>query len=345
MREVVFAIPGDPDTLTGGYIYDKRLSRALPEHGWRVAPLRLGDGFPTPSAEEMRHAATALAAVPADRPLVVDGLAFGALDPAAVVGIEVPLVALVHHPLALEGGLDTAATRAVAARERANLAAAAAVVVTSPHTGEVLVRDYAVPPVRLTVALPGIDRPDRPAVGGAPPHVLCVGSLTARKAHDVLLRALADLGDLDWRLSLVGGARDAHVAAALRDLVETLSLRDRVRFVGELSATELRAHYAGATVFALASRYEGYGMVFAEALSHGLPIVACRAGAVSDTVPAEAGLLVPPDDPAAFAGALRRVLSDPACHGKLSAAAWAAGRALPGWPDTAARVAAVLARL
>ena len=98
--------------------------------------------------------------------------------------------------------------------------------------------------------------------------------------------------------------------------------------------------YAKASLFALATRYEGYGIVFNEALVHGLPIVSCRTGAVPGTVPQEAGLLVPRDDPAAFAAALRSILTDPAKHKAMAGAASRFGSALGGWAETA-RIAGV----
>ena len=112
----------------------------------------------------------------------------------------------------------------------------------------------------------------------------------------------------------------------------------RVSFAGNMPQEKLDTLYATATVFALATRYEGYGMVFDEALSWGLPIISCTAGAVPDTVPAGAGRLVSPDAPDAMAQALRDVLTDADARAAMAAAAKTAGAALPGW-DTTAQIA------
>jgi glycosyltransferase involved in cell wall biosynthesis len=88
-------------------------------------------------------------------------------------------------------------------------------------------------------------------------------------------------------------------------------------------------------VFVLASRFEGYGMALAEAIAHGLPVVSTMAGAIPDTVPPEAGLLVPSDDAAALARALRRLISNPTERRRLATNARAAAVQLPTWQDSA----------
>ena len=113
VKQAVFAVPGDLATPTGGYGYARRIIAELGALGWRIEVLDLGDGFPLPTAGTRAIAAERLALLPPDRPIVVDGLAFGVLPEAAeVLRQSHRLVALVHHPLALESGLSAAQSAA-----------------------------------------------------------------------------------------------------------------------------------------------------------------------------------------------------------------------------------------
>ena len=137
VNRVAFAVPGDLATPTGGYGYDRRIIAELRALGWQVDVVSLGDGFPRPSAEQRAIALSRLKSVPEGVPVVVDGLALGALpEEAETIARRAPLVALVHHPLALETGLSPEDAEKLFESERAALAAVHAVIVTSPTTGE-----------------------------------------------------------------------------------------------------------------------------------------------------------------------------------------------------------------
>src|SRR5262245_55663912 len=100
--EVVFAVPGDLATPTGGYTYDRRIMTELAALGWRARHLDLGEDFPRPSAAQRADAGAKLAAVSLTTPVIIDGLAYGVLpEVGAALGPTHCLVALVHHPLAL----------------------------------------------------------------------------------------------------------------------------------------------------------------------------------------------------------------------------------------------------
>jgi glycosyltransferase involved in cell wall biosynthesis len=338
-RPVVFAVPGDLDTPTGGYTYDRRMIAELKQLGWAVEVLDLGDEYPRPSPAARAATRAKLAAVPPDTPIVIDGLAFGVLpDIAVVLSRTHCLIGLVHHPLALESGLAPAEAQALGASERAALAATRHVVATSQAVGRLLVSDFAVAPERLTVAPPGSDQalPARGSRDGTL-ALLAVGALVPRKGYDVLIAGLARLDDLPWRLTIAGDrTRDPATAARLERDIARANLSARVTLAGAVSAECLDALYVGADLFVLPSRFEGYGMVFAEAIAHGLPVIGTTAGAIPDTVPAAAGLLVPPDDVDALAAALRRLIVDAGERDRLAAAARAAAARLPTWAGSAA---------
>ena len=339
-----FAVPGALTTLTGGYFYDRRLVEGLRGLGHDIRVVTLPDGFPDPGEAAMRVALAQVQALPADVPVIVDGLAFGALPTDGVARMVAPILALVHHPLALETGLDRAEAAALRVRERENLEFARHVLVPSPHTKAVLMAEYGVPAEKITVLVPGIDRVATVAVEKAdPPLILSVGILHPRKGHDVLIAALAAVGDLDWQAVIVGNPWDAAHVAELGWRIADAGMSGRIRLAGAVEMAERDRFYGAASVFALATRYEGYGIVFNEALVQGLPIVTCRTGAVPDTVPPDAGLLVAVDDAEGFAGALRQVLEDRALRERMAAAAAQAGAGLPSWDDVARRAAVVLA--
>jgi len=309
-----------------------------------VAHRALDASFPAPTPEALAHARGILAAVPEGGLVLADGLAFGALpELAEAEGGRLRLVALVHHPLAAETGLPPGLADAARRSETRALAQARRVLVTSRSTAALL-SGYGVPAGRVRVVEPGTDPvPPAEGSGSGPLRLLCVASLVPRKGHDILFHALAGLRDHPWNLDCVGSLkRDPAWVDALVHLRDELGLARRVSLLGSLDDDDLGRRYAAADLFVLPSRFEGYGMAFAEALARGLPILAADAGAVGATVPPEAGVLVPPDDSAALGLALRRVLDDPILRRRLAAGARAAGLRLPTWPQAAAAFAAAL---
>jgi glycosyltransferase involved in cell wall biosynthesis len=344
VKRFVFAVPGDLATPTGGYAYDRRMAAELVGLGWDVEVADIGNEFPRPSAAVRESARARLIAVPADTPIVVDGLAFGVLpELAAELHRDHPLLALVHHPLALESGIPPAEADEFHRRERAALAHTDRVIVTSPSTARRLSADYAVAAERITVALPGSeprtpkrDDRDRRAGRAGPLALLAVGAVVRRKGYDVLLDALASLRDLPWRMTVAGDrTRSPATVAALEAQARRHDLGGRIAFAGAVDDDRLAALHAEADLFVLPSRFEGYGMAFAEAIAHGLPVIGTTAGAIPDTVPDGAGILVPPDDAAALAHVLRRLITNDGERETLATAARAAAARLPTWPQSA----------
>jgi glycosyltransferase involved in cell wall biosynthesis len=337
MAAVTFAVPGSLDQPTGGYKYDRRVIAGLRQRGCEVDVIDLGDGFPRPTPEIIHAALPRLRRVPAGRPVVVDGLALGVLpEAAAALRSSHRVIALVHHPLALESGLTPGEAAALRDSERAALGAVSRVVVTSPATRRILVADYGVPNEMIAVALPGTERAACAAVVRKPMqetiNLLAVGAVVPRKGYDVLIEALEQLADLDWQLVIAGDCkRDRATAGELAATIARKHLESCVCLAGAVNEHELAALYREADVFVLASRFEGYGMAYAEAVAHGLPVIGTRTGAVPDTVPAGAGILVLPDDVVALAAALRSMIADAGLREYCSRTARASP--MPTWED------------
>jgi glycosyltransferase involved in cell wall biosynthesis len=332
-------VPGRLDQATGGYRYALRLVERWRASGEAVVVHELPGRFPDADATAREAAAALLAELGEASRIVIDGLALPAFYD-RLAGARV--VALVHHPLGLETGLARDAARRWLAAEAAALRQVRGIIVTSPGTaGDV--RRMGVQDTPIAVVLPGTDRPQGATTAHRDPHLLLtVASLTPRKGHVAALAALARLKHRRWRLMLVGSpTRDPACARHIRRAVCDYGLGRRVRFAGELGGERLARAYAQAGVFVLASRYEGYGMAFAEAMAWRLPVVGLRAGAVGRTVPRSAGILARPGHRRGLVRALDAMLL-PATRRRYAAGAARAGRRLPRWEDAARAFARAL---
>lgn len=356
VRSLDFVVPGDIETPTGGYIYDREILAGLRALGWRTAVHALDASFPTPTPAALRAARATFAGLAERSVVVIDGLALPGLDRVlADEARRLAIVALVHHPVALETGLAPDDARLFAAAEQRALSHAQRVITTSQWTARTLAVD-GVPISRLRVVEPGVDRRRTrgsadPQAGSSAEHagatetlkLLCVATLTPRKGHALLLEALNELRDRHWHLTCAGSLlRDAPTVAAIQHQIDRLSLRKRVSLLGDLDRDALDRQYERADLFVLPSYLEGYGMALAEAIAHGVPVISTTAGAIPETVPANASVLVPPGDARALTKALASVIDDPARRAALAAAARAARGTLSTWAGAAKKFAGAL---
>ena len=327
---VAFVTVEDTARLTGGYLYNGRLLDGLEENGVEVEMVVPCGAEPAEQAEAAPGFGGALDPARFDV-VVVDALARIVAAPHLDRWRSVrPVVALVHE---LPGVADPSSV----VRERPfeiPLLRSDRLVAVSGHGREVLL-GKGVPAGRVAVVPPGFDGlepcPEEPRDGGAP-RVLCVAQWIPRKGVLDLVRAWKTEDRSGAVLDLVGETdADAGYAAKVR---EAASEDPSILVRGPVDDATLAGLYASADVFALPSRYEGYGIVYAEALSFGLPIIACAVGPVPEVVGGEAALLVPPGDTEALSGALGRLLSDAGLREKMSAAALRRAAGLPRWRQT-----------
>jgi len=254
------------------------------------------------------------------------------------------LVPLVHHPLADETGLSREDASAFVVSERRTLALGRRVVVTSRATAQRVSLLFGIPLDRIAVVEPGVDRgPLSTGSASATPELLCVAAISPRKGYGTLVRALGMISDRKWHLTIVGSL-DRHLPSVeqLREGLRAAGLEQRVSLAGEADAPTISTYYQRSDLFVLATEYEGYGMVVAEALAHGLPIISTPVGAIPDLVGGEAGVLVPVGDASELADAMAKVLDDPDFRRRLAAGAARVRDRLYSWEAASMRMADVL---
>lgn len=334
-----FIVPGSIDQITGGYLYDRRIIEGLRSSGRPVGLLELMGEFPDVDGVATASAGACLAALGDGAAVCIDGLALPAFEDALpdAAGRQ-DIVLLVHHVLALETGLSPDEAERYAALERKLLPLCRGILCPSPRSAAD-VAAYGVPADRIGVIPPGTDKPaDATADRGPADQVrlLTVATLTPRKGHRLLIEALAALDRRDWHLTAIGSLdRDEDTVAAVRALIAARGLEAQVELAGEWPPEALSAAYRAADVFVLPSYYEGYGMAYAEAMAHGLPVIGTDAGAIPETVPASAGILVPAGDVTALTAALDQMIGNPKLRRARAEGAVAAAAGFADWTETA----------
>jgi glycosyltransferase involved in cell wall biosynthesis len=329
---------GDPATLTGGYLFHRRLAELAPANEARLDFVSFPERpYPWPILDGPR----ALALLRGTRPdvVVLDSIAAAFMAPwMRLRTLNAPVVGMLHQP---PGGIDhrPLRTRTQALLDRMAYRRAARLLLASesllPQFRQFGHRVFVVPPGRDVATSVGA-LPTEPRRGRAA-ALLCVGNWVERKGILDLLDAFASLKPNQATLHLVGDTRiDPPYAERVRQRLRDDDLRERVEVHGPLPLEAVAAWYAAADAFVLPSYREPYGTVYGEAMAFGLPVVGWRAGNLPYLAEHQReGLLVEPGDRAGLAAAMDRLCSDRALRDLLGRAALERAKHRPTWLDVA----------
>ena len=353
---IAFLTYGALEQTTGGYIYDRHLVTGLRAAGHQVWPLAMARedrGWPAQLVDSGKAEDPAAVDVVIEDELIHPSLA----DTRGwAAGPRPRVISLVHNLTCLQPA--TAQPAQARARERAYFAGADGVVAVCADTlagvREVSGRDESQLPA--VVAHPGADHlggdvtPDiavARARAPGPLRVLFVGTITAAKGPHRLLEALAGLPAEMVELDLAGRFDvDPAYVAELRQEIVRRRLSGQVRLYGELGGDELARLYHESHLLALPSDREAYPLVTLEAMGFGLPVLLTAAGGTREVLAdSDAGLLLAPDDRAAWAGALADLAGDRPRLAAMSLAALDRHAEHPRWSHTTAVVNAFLETL
>lgn len=266
---------GNYHTITGGYLYNRRLVENLEHHKIAVKLVQLPGNYPFPSDIDMQKAGDILDNLPLHSVLLIDSLVFGSC------GIlwkkyhtSHILIPLVHLPVFSDPKNQHQAS-ALRNIEMEAMAFAHHIIVTSFFTQSILQKE-GIPAEKVSVIPPGIDFfGKKKEYQPMPEQLLCVSNIGRNKNQLAIIRVLTHLKHLAWTLHLVGSVDfDPGYTKEIIMFLEVNGLKDRVKLHGTVSGKTLQELYLQSDLFIFASQFETYGMVVAEALSAGLPVIA-----------------------------------------------------------------------
>ena len=326
---VCFVVPDaidDPDRVSGGNVYDQHVRDGLRRSGWEVRMVLI-------PADSGSMTARTLSQLPDGALVLIDGLiAVCESEALTAQSSRLRTVVLAH----MVADFPT---------EREALRAAKCIIATSGWTrSELISRDFA-DLYDVVVAQPGTDPAAPTLASRSGGRLLCVGVVAPHKGQDLLVGALAHLTDIDdWSCTFVGSLDAAPgFVDELTQTIDQSQLTGRVTFTDVLAGRQLESAYSRADLVVVPSRNESFGMVVAEALARGIPVVAAHVGGIPEAMSSTAaGILVPPEDPWAIEVVLRQWLSSPGRRTELKKAAMEARATARPWSATIAVVASTL---
>jgi glycosyltransferase involved in cell wall biosynthesis len=320
---VLSSTPASPTEGSGTFVALDGLIRGLTRLGHEVTFRPLGVRTRFHTLDRWLYNVDAAARPPQGDVVVgvdLDGFLWArrrGLNTRGKVPFVVALKGIIADELRKERGWTRTLLGIQARWERANVHRADRVVVPSRYSAAVAAEVYGIPLARIAVVPEPIDLgawrrrfATAERRGSTRPTVLSVARMYPRKRLDDLLRAAVVLRERipGLHVRIVG---EGPMSDRLRRLHDDLALDDTVVFLGEVSRARLSVEYVGADCFCLPTIQEGFGLVFAEAMAAGLPVVACRAAAVPEIVAdGRTGLLVSPERPDELATALETVLTN-----------------------------------
>lgn len=277
--------PGEIDSISGGYIYNKNIIDGMRAQSVDVKLLNPGIDFPFPSKESLDNCMKFLLNIKSSSIVIVDSLILGTFPEIIEKFASKHILAgMIHLPLNLSPSFSEDEKIYFREREFSSFKHAALLFVTSEYTKSELIKS-GINEEKIHVVTPGINTsvnqrnyPDKPK------NLLCVSRITSSKGQLDLINALENLQHFNWNLTFCGGydEQDAYYKE-IRNRILISGLESRIDFTGEIPRLEVEKYYRQADLLILPSYFETYSMVLQEAMAFKLPVISANAGAVTQT--------------------------------------------------------------
>ncbi len=330
---------GDPAVNTGGNVYNRKISDALVNLDVPVGWLVIDD---VPASEEIvqNSVQRLLSGIPAGSVVLIDSLIFGSLGPVLpVFKDELMIIHMDHMPFYLHSGISPEEAGIRLKREKLALSFTHLVITTSEYTTRLIRRDLD-PKIPVVTVEPGIEplasKQNYPLL---PERLITVANILPSKAYEILVEALFHIKDLNWSLQIIGDEEmDSLYTARIKGMIREKGLADRIHFPGSVSDQELWDYYVGSDLFVLPTRHETFGMVIAEAIAAGLPVITTRAGGTPFAFREGCGIMLPANDATLLKQALERCLTDAGLYEGFIKAVSKEKQNYLGWDEAGARI-------
>lgn len=351
-------IYGSLDSLSGGYLYDRKLVEHLQEQGDQVETISL------PWRNYMSHLGDNLSSSLLQRlsALEVDILLQDELNHPSLFWlnrrlqqrVSYPIISIVHH-LRLSERHPTWLNQLYRCVERNYLTSVNGFIYNSQTTKNV-VENLVGAGYPSQVAYPagnqlqaGLTEGEirQRAIRPGPIQVLFLGNVIARKGLHTLLQAVSQLQAGSWSLAVIGSLEsDQTYAAHMQQLATQMRLSSQVRFLGTLADHELTDQLSKAHVLVVPSSYEGFGIAYLEGMGFGLPAIATTAGSAHELITHEVdGYLIEPDDAIHLAQLLKNLYENRKQLTRMSLAAQRRFSIHPTWKQSMAQIRTFLLQM
>ena len=349
--KIGLAIYGSADQVSGGYLYDRMMADHLRRSGAQVEILSLRPGSYLSCLAD-NFFSDLPKTLQKRRPdvLLQDELCHPSLlrvNSQLKRTLGCPVISIVHHLRALEPHAERL-VRLYQRMEKRYLETADGFIFNS-ETTRAAVESLLGGERPSVVAYPGGDHV-RPTVTDAAIRersrapraleILFIGNVIPRKGLHTLIAALGGLRRENWRLTVAGSlAADTPYAARVRGLIADAGIEDQVELIGSIDDARRANLLETSHCLAVPSLYEGFGIVYLEAMAYGLPVLASTAGAVPEVIAdGIEGFLVAPGDVTALAARIDRFIHDRDLLAVMGAAARKRYADHPSWAAGAARI-------
>ena len=281
-KSYYFFYPGNINTKTGGYIYEKNILDHAKKLNFKISKVALSNNYPFPHKNDLNDLIKKIKKLPLDSILIFDGLILESLEPIIDELKNYKIIALIHHPLFLEFKGNISANFLSSGKKIFKLINH--FIVTSKDTKMLLEKKFNVIGNKIEVVEPGIERLKQYKKNqNANIQLLMCGSIIERKNYLYILQELKFIENVT--LNIVGDiSRDNKYYKTLLVFIKRNKLEKKVKFLGKISNIKLSKLYSNTDFFISTSKYEGFGMSLANALILKIPIITYKTPTIVKTI-------------------------------------------------------------